>query len=575
MPNKTTSFIKGTSRGLALAIVATMAVGPLSPARAGDESKIPSQAELWRIVQQQQREIAELKAMIANGQRPAAPEPAAPKSATGDEQPANQTDRIDRLERRVTAAEQGLEATASALESDGGGSDQGWWNKVALGGYGSARFEANDLDNHNTGFTFRRFVLALDAKPTERLETYLELEFERFTELELEKNIDLGADELEISQALEGGNGSEISIEQAWARYTINPGFRVDFGGLLIPVGRFNINHDDNQWVLPRRSLVDRGAPALPVKSAWTELGVGVSGVAPVGESALLDYRLYAVNGAAVDFELENELEVARTDGEAAELESVVAAEFKPSRGAFSNNANDSVALAGRLALKPSPGQEVAVSGYIGNYVPSFLGRSENAWSLAVDGLHRLGGLELEYEAVTTRYNNVDLVAAAFADRTFAKEREINGMTEGGAFATQKVEFTLAKNAMAKQKTGYWVELRYPFWLSALDNTVLGRGFADPKLIPAIRMEQVFYDDQLTGIDFDNGIVTAFNTRDAHVNRATLGLGYRPTPAWALQLAGEYTWTNQDSLAGLTNYLAAGEGEDDVLSLLLGIAFGF
>ncbi|HZD54011.1 MAG TPA: hypothetical protein VE175_13260, partial [Woeseiaceae bacterium] len=489
--------------------------------------------------------------------------------------PADSARRIEKLEQRVTATEQGLEATASALESRAGVGGEGWWNSVAVGGYGSSRFEASNLDEQDPGFTFRRFVLALDARPTDRLETYLELEFERFTELELEKGIESGDDEIEIEQAIEGGNGSEISIEQAWTRYTINPALRLDFGALLMPVGRFNLNHDDNQWVLPRRSLVDRGAPVLPSTAAWTELGAGISGSVPLGETGLIDYRLYAVNGTTVDFELENELEVAREDGEPAELESVVAAEFGPSRGAFDGNDNDSVALAGRLALSPTPSQEVAVSGYVGNYVPSFLGRDETLWSVGLDGVHHLRGLELEYEAVMTHFDNVDLVAAAFADRTFAKEREINGQTEDGAFATQKVELTLSQNIMAKQKTGYWVELRYPFWTDTLDDTFLGRGLRDPKLIPTVRMEQVFYDDQLTGIEFDGGAVTAFGTRDAHINRATLGLGYRPTPAWALQLTGEYTWTNEDSLAGLTNFLAAEEDEDDALSVLLGVAFGF
>lgn len=562
-------FLRRT--GGAAAAGAMMATALVAPAFAQDD--VPSQAELWRIIQQQQQEIQDLKAMLTAGDG-ASSTPAAVPAAEPD-RPDRRPDRIESLERRVTATEEGLEATATALEGQESAGGEGWWDRVSLGGYGSARFEASSLDNQNTGFTFRRFVLALDAKPTDRLETYLELEFERFTELELEKGINLSPDEIEISQALEGGNGSEISIEQAWARYTINPAFRLDFGALLMPVGRFNINHDDNQWVLPRRTLADRGAPALPVKAAWTELGAGISGAIPLGDAGLLDYRLYAVNGAAVDFELENELEVARKDGEPTELESVVAAEFGPSRGAFNGNANDSLAIAGRLALRPSAGQEVAVSGYVGNYVPSFLGRNETVWTLGVDGLHHFGGLELEYEAITTHFDNIDQVAAAFADRTFAKEREINGETEDGAFATQKVEFTLSKNVMAKQKTGYWIELRYPFWIDALDNSFLGRGFDDPKLIPTARMEQVFYNDQLTGIDFNGGAVTAFETRDAHINRVTLGVGYRPTPAWVLQLSGEYTWTDENSLAGLTNFLAAGAQDDDALSLQLGVAFGF
>ncbi len=45
-----------------------------------------------------------------------------------------------------------------------------------------------------------------------------------------------------------------------------------------MPLGRFNLRHDDNLWNLPRRSLVDRGVPVLPSTAAWDELGVGFVG---------------------------------------------------------------------------------------------------------------------------------------------------------------------------------------------------------------------------------------------------------------------------------------------------------
>jgi hypothetical protein len=146
---------------------------------------------------------------------------------------------------------------------------------------------------------------------------------------------------------------------------------------------------------------------------------------------------------------------------------------------------------------------------------------------------------------------------------------------ENGTFAKHEIEFTLAGYAMSETKSGYWIELRRPFWPERLNGTFLGRSFSRPQLIPAFRMEQVFFHDQLQSIEFDGGTLTAFDTRDAHINRATLGLAYRPVPGWELQVAGEYTWTNEDSLAGLTNFLPAGEGEDDNFSFLLGVAFGF
>lgn len=526
-------------------------------------SAAPTANEMWQVIQQQQQTIEALQARLDATQ-------VQPSKTVQQDNEINISD----LEKRVSENEVKLETTATLIDRQAAGSTGGWWNRTVVGGYGSARFEAGGNDNQNTGFTHRRIVLAINSQLLDRLQTYFELEFERFTELELEKGVSAGDDKLEFSQAIEGTNGSEISVEQAWARYSINPELHVDFGALLVPVGRFNIHHDDNQWVLPRRSLVDRGAPALPVTAAWTELGGGISGTTAIGDS-LLDYRLYAFNGTTVDFAFEHELEVAIKGGADTELESVIEAEFGPSRGPFEGNANDSIAFAGRLDLRPAPGHEIALSGYAGNYVPSFLNGNETLWSFGVDGLHRAGGFEIEYEAVTTHFDNLNGVANAFADRLVSRDREINGAVEGSAFATHKIVFTLAGNVMASDKTGYWIEIRRPFWIEDLDDTFLGRTFSNPQLIPTFRMEQVFFNNQLQSIEFDAGKVTAFRTRDAHINRATLGLGFRPVPEWVFTLAGEYTWTNEDSLAGLTNYIAAGDMEDDNFSLLLGASFGF
>ena len=62
---------------------------------------------------------------------------------------------------------------------------QSWYEAMAervhVGGYGSFRYETNDLQEFNNSFDFRRFVLTLDARPAPRLHFNFELEFERFT----------------------------------------------------------------------------------------------------------------------------------------------------------------------------------------------------------------------------------------------------------------------------------------------------------------------------------------------------------------------------------------------------------
>lgn len=447
---------------------------------------------------------------------------------------------------KAQAADEKAEAAVVAVEEqvDTGPS---WADKVHVGGYGSVRFENTDLDAQRDTFTFRRFVLTADARPTDRLQTYFELEFERFAELELEKEISAEPGEFEAVQVVEGTNGSEIAIEQAWARYVINPSVNLDMGGVLVPLGRFNLNHDDNQWNLTRRSLVDTGVPVLPSAAAWPELGVGLSGAFPLDGGGLLDYRFYVVNGVQQDLEFEQEIK-----SEAGKTESIVEAEFEPTQGAFSSDLNDGKAVTGRLAYRPSPGHELAVSGYYGRYTPEFLS-SESVWSLGLDGLSTFGGLELEYQLIHTDWGDVDRVAADFA-------RVVPTLAGSGQIGTIQSEAEFALGGLSESRTGYWLEARYPVRPAWLRDSVLGRGFPDASLEPTLRFEQVFF----------NGM----NGDDATVNRATLGLAYRPVPAWVFTLAGEYTWTDESSLDGLTS-LSAGEGEDDALALTAGVAFGF
>jgi hypothetical protein len=436
--------------------------------------------------------------------------------------------------------------------------------RVQLGGYGSLRYETNDLQEANDGFDFRRFVLTLSARPAERLHFNFELEFERFTALELERSIKTSPGGIEIEQAIEGSNDSELRIEQAWMQYDIVPWLNFRAGALLMPVGRFNLMHDDNRWNLPRRPLVDRGVPILPVASAWTELGAGIAGEIPLGKQGLLSYQLYVVNGVVLDTEIEEEVE--SQQGEGRVLARV--AKFQPVNGPFDKDLNSGKAFAGRISLSPALGSEFAVSGYIGEYTPEFLDTSKNVWSIAADGKVALGGLEIEAEYVYTHWDDIEGVASAFARvvGTASAENAANGLVT-------EVAFELAN--LASSKSGYWLELRYPFWPAALSQTLLGRGFANPQLVPVVRWEQVFFHKLLTELDFADGNVTVRRLRSTTLNRFTVGFAYRPTPLWVLSLAYEWTFVHDGSLAGLTNFLPAQPNEDTAHAFLVGIAFGF
>ena len=153
-----------------------------------------------------------------------------------------------------------------------------WITDFKIGGYGSTRFEASDIDKVGDTFTFGRFVLSGDATIANRIRSVVELEFEHLTELEVEKSAPSEGGLRGFSNSIESSNGSEISLEQAWVEFMLAEWLRFRAGMLLMPLGRFNLNHDDNRWDLPRRSLVDRGVPVLPSTAAWSEVGMGFAG---------------------------------------------------------------------------------------------------------------------------------------------------------------------------------------------------------------------------------------------------------------------------------------------------------
>src|SRR5216684_3317248 len=310
------------SRTIAAVLLGSMLLAPAPGARAASmeelEQKLKGLEEQMRTLKEQMEQTKSAPPPTAPAaQAPATPVPVAPGA---------------------TSLYEALAAARPSVLSD-----------FRLGGYLSSRFEASDLKNLNNTFTFRRFVLSGDATIAEKFRAYVELELERFTELEVERKTVSENGQQGFSQSIEGSNNSEVSLEQAWMQFELAKWLRFRMGNILVPVGRFNINHDDNLWNLPRRSLVDRGVPVLPSTAAWDEAGVGFVGKTPVGESGLLDYQFYVVNGVSLDAEVEHasqSIENAR-----GKLEAEV--ELRPATGTFANDLKSAKSLTGRLAFSP------------------------------------------------------------------------------------------------------------------------------------------------------------------------------------------------------------------------------
>src|SRR5262249_55048017 len=264
-------------------------------------------------------------------------------------------------------------------------------------------------------------------------------------------------------------------------------------GGVLVPLGRFNLYHDDNRWDIPRRTLVDRGVPVLPVQSAWDELGVGFLGDVPITEDVLLNYQTYVVQRAALDCEFE---QVGHSDNaEDGEFENGV--ELKPSNGTFGEDVKNAKAFTGRVAVSPMLGHEVGASWYYGRYTPSFL-PDESLWAFAGDWKSVFGPFEVEGEYVYTHFAGVREVATGLA--RVARDSTLEGQTPG---LNTVVEFELADLATSKQ--GYWLELRYNFWPDFLSRSFLGWEFDDPKFTAVVPGEQVLLNGLLGQVTFGGG----------------------------------------------------------------------
>ena len=433
---------------------------------------------------------------------------------------------------------------------------------VKVGGYGSVRFESNSLTAPKpSGFDFRRFVLTTDATPNDRIRGYVEIEFERFGAVEVERSVQKTTDGVKFKEELEGGNGGEISIEQMWGQFKFGEPFSVRIGQILPPVGRFNIAHDDDRWDVPRRSLVDRGAPILPVHAAWTELGAGILGSANVGPTGRVTYQAYAVNGAAMDFAVEKALE--SEAGEPGILK--LASEFSLSRGPV-NGEGGTRAGTWRVGYSPTLSSEIAVSGYHGRYTPDYLAPvSERINAFGVDGLLQHGGFAVEGEYIHSDFGDTDRVIQSFIDTVTGP----GGIAPAPGAAGTETEFAI--KGLTPTRQGFWIEARYRFWPTAWQNSLLGKGFENPRLTPVLRYERVTLKDMIDEVAIEGGEIERGERQTLRQERTTVGLSYRPIPTVVFSVAVEHN----RRLGGDVLVFPSGAGASSYTSVVAGMAFGF
>ena len=424
--------------------------------------------------------------------------------------------------------------------------------RVHVGGYGSFRYEVSD--DVAGSFTLRRFVVTTDARLGDRFRAYSEVEYERLSKIEIERAAEASSGGLTLKQELEGSNGSELALEQAWGQLQFGS-IGARFGAILPPVGRFNINHDDNLWNFPRRPLVDRGAQVLPVAAAWTEMGFGLVGEHQVGGDGLFSWQAYLVNGVTLDFSLEEKLSTRTPSRNRLLLE----ASIQPTQGAF-DGSNTADAVTGRVAFSPALGSEIGVSGYTGPYTPEYLDVDARLSTLGVDGRARLGPVVAEGEFLYTTYANVDGVVTDFA--RVARDQAAETSRAEAAELETEIEFELT--GLADHRSGLWVDLSWPIALS--DGTL---GFESALLAPVARYEHAWLDRAVDELTFTDGRISRLEQVDREQDRFTLGLAFRPLPQAVVQVVYERNH------AAMGSMIDPGVEESTTNGLVVGFAVGF
>jgi hypothetical protein len=176
----------------------------------------PSAEEMWRIIQQQQREIESLKS------------------------------RQSQTDEKVEAAGERIEEVA-AKEPAGGGIVEGWWNRTSIGGYGELHYNGGNQDQ----IDFHRFVLFFGHQFTDRIRF--------FSELEVEHSL--------VGESRPG----EVELEQAYVEFGLTDRIQAKAGLFLIPVGILNETHEPPTFFGVERNIVETNV----IPTTWWEGGAG------------------------------------------------------------------------------------------------------------------------------------------------------------------------------------------------------------------------------------------------------------------------------------------------------------
>lgn len=208
-------------------------------------AETPSMEEMWKLIQQQQAEIQNLKSQLNQAET-----------------------KIEETEVKVAATADAVEQGAVLASNSKLAKLASWAEKTSLGGYGEHHFNHRDGDDQ---IDAHRFVLFFGHQFRDDLRFF---------------------SELEVEHAHTGKEG-KVELEQAYIEWDYAEKHSVQFGQFLIPVGILNETHEPDTFYGTERNPVEKNI----IPATWWEAGVQLHGEVVPG----LSYNAAVHSGLKID----------------------------------------------------------------------------------------------------------------------------------------------------------------------------------------------------------------------------------------------------------------------------------
>lgn len=163
------------------------------------------------------------------------------------------------LEEKLEIMQQEIEELkAQSKNSSSATAGHGMSGSTTIGGYGEAVYNNYKDGSKKNEADFKRFIVFLGHKFSDRVKLF---------------------SELEVEHAKVDSSGGEVAMEQAYIQYGISDSMNTRIGLMLMPMGIVNETHEPPTFYGVERNEVE----SRIIPSTWREVGVALQGQAGQG----------------------------------------------------------------------------------------------------------------------------------------------------------------------------------------------------------------------------------------------------------------------------------------------------